>query len=63
MELSDIHDCDPCRGKIVLIQTDKKGNTYCGYCHEKVNYGKYVRAIASKMDIGLLGVVKNGRKV
>lgn len=39
MKLSEIHDCDKCRNKIVSIAVDLMGNTYCGYCHEKVDYG------------------------
>lgn len=41
MELSEIHDCEKCQGKIVGIELDKLGNTYCGYCHKKVNYKPY----------------------
>ena len=51
MKLSDVHDCEACHGKIVLIATDGKGNTRCGYCNEKVKYGKYLRAMAAKMKL------------
>jgi E3 ubiquitin-protein ligase DOA10 len=37
-ELSEVHDCEKCRGKIVLIEVDNFGNTHCGYCHQKINY-------------------------
>lgn len=36
--LSKYHDCEKCHGKIVVISADKLGNTYCGYCGEKVEY-------------------------
>ena len=39
--LSEIHNCKKCQGKIVLINSDKLGNTYCGYCGEKVDYKSY----------------------
>lgn len=38
--LSDYHDCEKCRGKIVGIQIDKLGRTHCGYCGEVVRYPK-----------------------
>ena len=37
-DLSKIHDCEKCRGKIVCIETDMLGNTYCAYCHQRVDY-------------------------
>ncbi len=39
--LSEIHDCKKCHGKMVLISSDKLGNTYCGYCGERVDYKSY----------------------
>lgn len=39
-KIEEIHDCKKCHGKIVCIETDKLGNTYCGYCHKKVDYSK-----------------------
>lgn len=41
IDLSDIHDCPKCHGKIVGIAVDKQGNTYCGYCGQKVDYKPY----------------------
>ena len=38
IDLSKIHDCEKCHGKMVFIDVDKLGNTYCSYCHEKVDY-------------------------
>jgi hypothetical protein len=40
-DLEKIHDCKKCHGKLVLIEVDICGNTYCGYCHQRVNYEKY----------------------
>lgn len=39
-EIVAAHDCGKCHGKIIAIGTDSLGNTYCGYCHERVNYPK-----------------------
>ena len=41
VSLEDIHNCDKCKGKIVLISIDKLGVTRCGYCNEVVNYKLY----------------------
>lgn len=41
MELSQVHDCEQCHNKIVCISIDEFGNTYCGYCHQQVNYKPY----------------------
>lgn len=38
MNLSELHDCDKCHGKLVSIEVDAMGNSYCGYCHERVDY-------------------------
>ena len=35
-DLSEIHDCDKCHGKIVCISVDLVGVTRCGYCNEVV---------------------------
>ncbi len=41
MELNEIHDCEKCHGKIVMITTDAFGNSKCGYCGEMVDYTLY----------------------
>lgn len=38
--IEKLHDCKKCHGKIVCIEADKLGNTYCGYCHQRVDYSK-----------------------
>ena len=43
IDFEQAHDCEKCHGKIVLIEIDMSGNTYCGYCHQKVNYGKCLK--------------------
>ena len=40
MNLRDIHECEQSEGKIVNIEMDKLGNTWCGYCHKKVDYSQ-----------------------
>jgi len=37
-DMSQIHDCEKCHGKIICIEIDKVGVTRCGYCHEVVDY-------------------------
>jgi ribosomal protein L37AE/L43A len=41
MELSEVHDCEKCHGKIVCISVDNVGVTRCGYCNAVVDYGPY----------------------
>lgn len=40
-DLSELHDCEKCHGKIVFIEVDYVGNTFCGYCHARVGYNKW----------------------
>ena len=42
MNLSEIHDCEKCHGKIVGIEVDKLGRAFCGYCHQQVDYISYL---------------------
>jgi len=41
MDLSEIHSCSKSHGKIVNIRIDYLGQTYCGYCGDKIDYKKY----------------------
>jgi hypothetical protein len=41
MKIEEIHTCEKSEGKIVCIEIDMLGNTYCAYCHSQVPYGKY----------------------
>jgi len=50
MELSEIHDCEKCHGKIVFISIDLLGITRCGYCHQVVDYKPYFEFIRKKME-------------
>lgn len=43
MNLSDLHDCEKSRGKLVMIEADKMGITRCGYCREVADYNQYFR--------------------
>ena len=43
MNLSDIHDCEKCHGKIVGITIDMFGNSHCSYCGEVVDYKPYFK--------------------
>ena len=38
IKLSDIHDCEKCHNKTVLISVDNVGRTHCGYCGQLVDY-------------------------
>jgi hypothetical protein len=50
LNLSDVHDCPECKGKIVCISIDHFGNTYCCYCNCQVNYKLYYnKAYKDKM--------------
>ena len=40
------HQCEKSKGKIVAIQKDLLGNTYCGYCGQRVCYSE----ILNKME-------------
>ena len=37
-QMEGAHDCELCHGKIFVIEIDKFGNQFCGYCKQKVNY-------------------------
>jgi hypothetical protein len=41
MKLEELHSCPQSEGKIVMIEMDNVGNTYCGYCHQRVDYNKF----------------------
>jgi len=41
MELSEIHNCKKCQGKIVCISIDKLGVTRCAYCKQVIDYKPY----------------------
>jgi len=43
LDLSKIHDCEKCRGKIVSITVDKMGITRCGYCGQVVPYMEFIK--------------------
>lgn len=40
--LNEVHDCEKCHGKMVVISVDIMGNTRCGYCREIVDYRKFI---------------------
>lgn len=42
-KLNEIHDCEKCHGKIVMMSIDALGVTRCGYCNEVVDYSNYFR--------------------
>ena len=48
MELSEIHNCKKCQGKIVAITIDKFGVTRCGYCNQVVDYRPYYAELLMK---------------
>ena len=41
--LSELHDCEKCHGKLVSITVDAVGVERCGYCHEVVPYTQWFR--------------------
>jgi Zn finger protein HypA/HybF involved in hydrogenase expression len=42
-DISKIHDCEKCHGKMVSITYDKLSNSYCGYCGERIDYFKFIK--------------------
>lgn len=51
MELSEIHNCEKCQGKIVAITIDKLGVTRCGYCNQVVDYSDYFKYQQAKRTL------------
>jgi len=41
MKLSELHDCDKSKDKIIAITLDLVGVSRCGYCNEVVDYARY----------------------
>jgi thiol-disulfide isomerase/thioredoxin len=62
MNLSEIHDCEKCHDKGVMIETDMFGNTYCGYCHQPVNYKPFFEEALKKHGINM-GIEKMGYNI
>jgi hypothetical protein len=50
MELSEIHNCEKCEGKIVCISIDNLGVTRCAYCNQVVDYRPYFEFLRRKME-------------
>mgnify|MGYP001596298251 CR=1 FL=1 len=59
MELSEIHDCEKCQGKIVGITIDNLGITRCAYCNQIVNYKPYFMQELKKYDIEFYNKIKD----
>jgi hypothetical protein len=43
IDLSKIHNCEKCQGKIVCISVDSTGISRCSYCNEVVDYNKFIK--------------------
>lgn len=55
MELEEVHSCEESEGKMVNIEIDTEtGDTFCGYCGEKVDYSSYFEQVLDKEEIGEL---------
>jgi len=48
--LEKTHDCEKCHGKIVAISVDKLGNTYCGYCGQRVDYSPVMKELEKENE-------------
>lgn len=57
------HDCKKCHGKIVAVAIDALGNTYCGYCNERVNYPKPTKEEIKEWFCELSRVGSNGNQM
>ena len=61
-ELSEIHNCKKCQGKIVSITIDKVGVTRCAYCNQVVDYSDYFKYQEAKRVLAQLKQHNNLRK-
>jgi len=43
IDLSEIHDCEKCRGKLVCIAIDYVGVERCAYCGALVDYSGFIK--------------------
>jgi hypothetical protein len=51
IDFSKIHNCPRCINKMISITVDCLGNTYCGYCHERINYSvEILEQLAGKQN-------------
>jgi len=48
-DLSKLHDCKKCHGKMVCISSDNVGVTRCGYCNQVVNYKPFYDHIKNEI--------------
>lgn len=42
IDLSEIHNCKKCQGKIVCITVDKLGIERCSYCGKIIPYRQFI---------------------
>ena len=54
MELSEIHSCEKSEGRIVCIEIDMLGITYCAYCHQIVDYSNYFKYKEAEKQLKVL---------
>lgn len=54
IDISEIHDCEKCHGKLVGITVDLVGIERCGYCGQVVPYKEFILTkIKEKLKNGL----------
>lgn len=63
MELEEIHNCEKCRNKIVLIELDNCGVTHCGYCHQVVDYSPYYQNLDKSEMLNLIEKLKIEKEI
>ena len=52
MDLEDVHTCEDSEGKMVMIEVNPDtGETFCGYCGEKVDYSEFFDQKMDELDI------------
>ena len=44
VDLSEIHDCEKCHGRLVAITVDNVGIERCGYCNQVVKYSEFIKS-------------------
>lgn len=63
MDLSELHDCKKCHGKIVNISIDHCGVTRCGYCNQVVDYYSWFKTTKAFDKYKGLTSVKNADNI
>jgi len=50
ISFQDVHQCEQSKGKIVAIQKDLLGRTFCPYCNQQVDYSKILKQMEEEYE-------------